>query len=109
LALKHVTQSNNNERAHTLNLTQKRSAEISEDKIVEAVEYAVSNDFNLDHLSRLLVVEGGVDLDTLARIIRENRVFRTDANHPPIQPQTLHIGPTDAVSGHTTSTLKRVA
>lgn len=49
------------------------TCEITEEKIVEAVHYALSNGFNLDELSRLLVLEGGVDLDTLARIIRGNR------------------------------------
>ena len=47
--------------------------EIKEETITEAVKFAVSHKFNLDELSRLLVLEGGVDLDTLARIIRENR------------------------------------
>ena len=48
-----------------------RTIEIDEDLIVEAVKFAITNDFNLSDLSRLLVMEGGVDLDTLARIIRE--------------------------------------
>lgn len=52
---------------------QTKTCEIHEEKIVEAVRYAVSTHFCLDELSRLLVMEGGVDLDTLARIIRENR------------------------------------
>ncbi len=46
---------------------------LNEEKIVEAVKYAVSTKFNLDELSQLLVKEGGVDLDMLAKIIRENR------------------------------------
>jgi len=50
-----------------------KTKEIGENKIVEAVQYAISTSFNLDELSKLLVMEGGVDLDTLARIIRENR------------------------------------
>ena len=50
-----------------------KTNEIHEEKIVEAVRYAISTRFCLDELSRLLVMEGGVDLDTLARIIRENR------------------------------------
>ena len=49
------------------------SCEIDEQKIEEAVRFAISRQFCLDELSRLLVMEGGVDLDTLSRIIRENR------------------------------------
>ena len=52
---------------------EQKTNEIDETKIVEAVRYAVSNSFNLKQLSQLLVMGGGVDLDTLARIIRENR------------------------------------
>ena len=50
-----------------------KTQEIDEEKIEQAVRYALSTSFCLDELSRLLVMEGGVDLDTLARIIRENR------------------------------------
>ncbi|MGI9364626.1 MAG: hypothetical protein ACR2O8_05550 [Rhizobiaceae bacterium] len=50
-----------------------KSCEIDEQKIEEAVRFAISKQFCLDELSRLLVMEGGVDLDTLSRIIRENR------------------------------------
>ena len=50
-----------------------RTCEIDESKIVEAVKFAISNNFNLGDLSRLLVMEGGVDLDTLNRIICENQ------------------------------------
>ena len=49
-----------------------KSIEIDEQKIEEAVRFAISRRFCLDELSRLLVMEGGVDLDTLSRIIREN-------------------------------------
>ena len=57
---------------------QTKTCEIQEEKIIEAVRYAVSTRFCLDELSRLLVMEGGVDLDTLARIIRENRGVETE-------------------------------
>ena len=50
-----------------------RTCEIDESKIAEAVKFAISSNFDLDDLSRLLVLEGGVDLDALARIISENR------------------------------------
>ncbi|MEP1207720.1 MAG: hypothetical protein ABJM29_04235 [Rhizobiaceae bacterium] len=50
-----------------------KTNEIAEKKIVSAVKYAISTRFSLDQLCQLLVTEGGVDLDTLARIIRENR------------------------------------
>ena len=55
--------------------------EIKEETITEAVKFAVSHKFNLDELSRLLVLEGGVDLDTLARIIRENRDAETPSEN----------------------------
>ncbi|NKB53431.1 MAG: hypothetical protein GKR97_14620 [Rhizobiaceae bacterium] len=48
-------------------------AEISEEKVIEAVRYAHSRQMCLNQLSNLLVMEGGVDLDTLARVIREFR------------------------------------
>ena len=54
-----------------------KTHEIDESKIAEAVKFAISNNFNLGDLSRLLVMEGGVDLDTLARIIAENQPVDT--------------------------------
>ena len=71
------------------NRMQTKTCEIQEDKIVEAVRYAVSKRFCLGELSRLLVMEGGVDLDTLSRIIRENRGDREDQGEPPVQPEFL--------------------
>ncbi|MEP0943309.1 MAG: hypothetical protein ABJH63_04200 [Rhizobiaceae bacterium] len=64
---------------------QVKTCEIQEEKIVEAVRFAVSRRFSLDELSRLLVLEGGVDLDTLARIIRENRGDETVENNASTQ------------------------
>mgnify|MGYP001014040993 CR=1 FL=1 len=64
---------------------------LEEDKVVEAVQYAVSTKFNLDELSQLLVMEGGVDLDMLAKIIRENRgAASADCEEPVTQPTFLH-------------------
>jgi hypothetical protein len=68
---------------------QAKTCEIQEDKIVEAVRYAVSNSFSLDELSRLLVMEGGVDLDTLARIIRENRGNEAATDGPVTEPEFI--------------------
>ena len=68
---------------------QTKTCEIHEEKIVEAVRYAVSTRFCLDELSRLLVMEGGVDLDTLARIIRENRGDVTFDESPPAEPEFI--------------------
>lgn len=59
-----------------------KTRELDENKIIKAVQYAVSTSFSLDQLSNLLVMEGGVDLDTLSRIIRENRGDASEENVP---------------------------
>lgn len=66
-----------------------KTNEIHEEKIVEAVRYAISTRFCLDELSRLLVMEGGVDLDTLARIIRENRDEDAISKNAPVEPEFI--------------------
>ncbi len=50
-----------------------KTTEVPEEKVVEVVRYASSKQMCLNKLSDLLVLEGGVDLDTLARVIREFR------------------------------------
>ena len=69
---------------------QVKTCEIGEDKIEQAVRYAVSNRLCLTELSKFLVMEGGVDLDTLSRIIRENRGDDYQAVKPAVEPQPLH-------------------
>ena len=69
---------------------QVKTCEIGEDKIEQAVRYAVSNRLCLTKLSKFLVMEGGVDLDTLSRIIRENRGDDYRAAKPAVEPQPLH-------------------
>ena len=66
-----------------------KTQEIDEEKIEQAVRYALSTSFCLDELSRLLVMEGGVDLDTLARIIRENRGESPSDMQTPEQPEFI--------------------
>ena len=78
---------------------QTKTCEIHEEKIVEAVRYAVSTRFCLDELSRLLVMEGGVDLDTLARIIRENRGDEVIENSSPAEPEFIGKADNDASPG----------
>ena len=87
--MNHVKHPDPLDRSETLRLMQNRSNEISPETIVEAVEFAAANSFSLDHLSRLLVMEGGVDLDTLARIIRQTRSTSTTAQRPSAQPEPL--------------------
>lgn len=76
---------------------QTKTCEIHEEKIIEAVRYAVSTRFCLDELSRLLVMQGGVDLDTLARIIRENRGHDVMEAGSPVEPEFITNAANDTV------------
>jgi hypothetical protein len=90
MAVKLVPKLNHSEQSNALDLIQARSNEIREDAIAQAVDYAVTYRFSLDDLSQLLVMEGGVDLDTLARIIRENRITPNAVQRNQTPPQQLH-------------------